>query len=87
MTIHRTDQAIVLDGVCPVEDAELLMQELQSGPDLIDWSGCTHLHTACLQVLLAAGLPVRGTPTNPTLARCIAPLFHQPAISSEQIVS
>jgi hypothetical protein len=45
MTVQRVDQAIVLDGVCPVEDAELLMLELQTDVHVIDWSGCTHLHT------------------------------------------
>jgi hypothetical protein len=69
MTIRRVDETVLLDGVCAVEEAETLMHEIQAGATVIDWTGCAHLHTACLQVLLAAGLPTRGTPANPALAR------------------
>jgi hypothetical protein len=69
MTVRRADDTIVLEDVCPVEDAETLLNQLQAGASLVDWSGCTHLHTACLQVMLVAGLPVVGQPANPTLAR------------------
>jgi hypothetical protein len=68
MTIRRADDTIMLEDVCPVEDAETLLGQVQNGAALLDWSGCTHLHTACLQVILVAGLPVRGTPANPALA-------------------
>jgi hypothetical protein len=75
MTIRRTDDAVLLEDACPVEDAEILMQHLQAGATLIDWSGCTHLHTACLQVILAGRMPVRGTPANPLLAHWLAPIL------------
>jgi hypothetical protein len=56
MTV-RLDNAgvIILAGECPVEDAETLLEHLQArrnGP--VDWSGCTALHTAVLQILMAA---------------------------------
>jgi hypothetical protein len=73
MTIRRDEDVVLLEGVCAVEDAEVLMHELQAGATLIDWSACAHLHTACLQVLLAAGLPVRGAPANAAIARWLAP--------------
>jgi hypothetical protein len=73
MTIRRDDDVILLVDVCAVEDAEVLTQELLAGATLIDWSACAHLHTACLQVLLAAGLPLRGTPANAAIARWLAP--------------
>ena len=77
MTIRRDDDVVLLEDVCAVEDAEVLMKELQAGATLIDWSACAYLHTACLQVLLAAGLPMRGTPANPAIARWLAPaLLH-----------
>ncbi len=79
MTIRRDDDAVLLEEVCDVEDAEVLMQHLQAGATAIDWSGCRHLHTACLQVMLAAGLPVRGTPASPELLRWVAPLL-RPAV-------
>jgi hypothetical protein len=82
MTIRRADDTIMLEDVCPVEDAETLMQELQVGATSIDWSGCSHLHTACLQVLLAAQIPVHGTPANPALARWVTPILHPTAPSA-----
>ena len=84
MTIRRADDAILLEDVCAVEDAEILMQQLLDGATLIDWSGCTHLHTACLQVILAAGLPIHGTPANPALARWLAPILHPGATPARQ---
>jgi hypothetical protein len=69
MTIRRVDETVLLEGVCAVEEAETLMQEIQAGATLIDWTECVHLHTACLQVILASGVPTRGTPLNPSLAR------------------
>lgn len=82
MTIRRVDDAVLLDDVCTVEDAEVLTQELQAGAAVIDWTACTHLHTACLQVILAAGRPVRGTPANPELARWLVPILHIEADSA-----
>jgi len=57
MTIRRDDNGvIVLEGVCPVEDAEPLLQMLQAMPSAdIDWRGCHQLHTAVLQLVLASG--------------------------------
>ena len=75
MSVRRTDERIVLYDVCAVEDAEILLQELQAGAALVDWSTCTHLHTSCLQVILAAGVAVSGTPLNKALAEWIAPLL------------
>lgn len=56
MTVRRdTDGKIVLDGRCPVEDAEPLGQLLQATPDApCDWTRCSHLHTAVVQVIMVA---------------------------------
>jgi hypothetical protein len=81
MTIRRDDDAVLLEDVCVVEDAETLMLELQAGAALIDWSGCTHLHTACLQVILAARMPMRGSPANAALARWLTPMLQPDAAS------
>ena len=72
MTVRRVDDAVLLEDICAVEDAETLMQEIEAGATAIDWAGCTHLHTACLQVILVAALPLRGTPKNPTLSRWLS---------------
>ena len=62
MTIRHDDSGvIVLEGECPVEDAEPLLERLQAHPDAtVDWSACTRLHTAVIQVLMAAEVRVRG---------------------------
>jgi hypothetical protein len=59
---QKKNGTIMLEGHCPVEDAELLLQLLQAAPDNpLDWTHCTHLHTAVLQVIMAA-CPVRIGP-------------------------
>ena len=57
MTVRRSDNGmLVLDGACPVEDAETLLQLLQATPAAgIDWTQCRQLHTAVFQVVLASG--------------------------------
>jgi hypothetical protein len=58
---RREDGTIVLADRCPVEDAEPLLQLLLATPGAwVDWEQCTHLHTAVLQVILAAHPPRRG---------------------------
>jgi hypothetical protein len=71
MTIRRGDDGVImLDGECPVEDAETLLQLLQAQPKgPVDWSACTRLHTAVLQVLMAAAVPMRGECGDPFVAR------------------
>lgn len=56
MSVRRTqDGTIVLQGHCPVEDAELLLQLVQETPAAsLDWTRSVHLHTAVLQVIVAA---------------------------------
>lgn len=66
MTVKRDgDGVIVLDGECAVEDAEVLLEHLLARPAgqaaTVDWSACSRIHTAVLQVLMAAGPDMRGT--------------------------
>ena len=50
-----------VDGVqfhekCRLEEAEPLREWLQQNPDcVLDLSGCTHMHTGVLQILLSHG--------------------------------
>jgi hypothetical protein len=74
MTVRRDGDGIVLEDACPVDECEALLQQVQAGADFIEWSGCTHLHAACLQVMFASGLPLRGTPANPALGRWVGPM-------------
>ena len=57
MTVRSADNGmLLLEGVCPVEDAEALLQQLQAKPTArVDRTHCSHLHTAVLQVVLASG--------------------------------
>jgi len=69
MTVRRAGDTIFLEGVCAVEDAETLLQHVQAGATKFDWSGCSDLHAACLQVLMAAQLSPRWTPEIPEIDR------------------
>ena len=71
MTVRRDDDGvIVLDGECPVEDAETLLRLLQARPEgPVDWSACTRMHTAVLQALMAAAAPTRGECGDAFVAR------------------
>jgi hypothetical protein len=56
MTVNR-DRAghITLEGKCGAEEAETLLQMLLETPEApLNWSGCGELHTAVVQVILAA---------------------------------
>jgi hypothetical protein len=57
MTVRRADNGtIFLEGACPVDDAEPLLQMLLAAPESpIDWTQCRKPHTAVVQILIAAG--------------------------------
>jgi hypothetical protein len=49
------DGTIVLHGDCLVDEAEPLHRMLLSDPAArVDWTQCNHLHSAILQLILAA---------------------------------
>ena len=75
MTVHRdADGKIVLDGNCPVEDAEPLLQLLQATPDaLCDWTRCRDLHTALVQVIMAARPALAGPCGNAWIEAWVTP--------------
>lgn len=56
MSVARSaDGTVVLAGDCGVEEAEPLLQMLVATPGAsLDWRLCTRLHTAVIQVVLAA---------------------------------
>ena len=86
MTVRHAGDTIFLEGVCAVEDAEILLQHLQAGADLIDWCSCTHLHAACFQMVLVSQLPMKGPPANPEIVRWLEPILHSIEIPSVQVV-
>jgi hypothetical protein len=64
---------IVLDGHCPSEDAENLLQRLLVAPAAtVDLRTCEELHTAVIQVLLAAAPVLRLPPGDDERARRLA---------------
>ena len=76
MSVSRDDGGnIVLEGHCPVEDAEPLLQLLQSSPAApCDWTRCSHLHTAVVQVVLAGRAGLIGPCGDPWIERWMCPL-------------
>jgi hypothetical protein len=68
------DGTIVLEGVCPIEDAEPLLRLLSSGPGaVVDWRGCDGAHTAIVQLLMASGARLQGPPRGRFLDRFVGP--------------
>jgi hypothetical protein len=66
------DGTILLEGVCPVEDAESLLQMLQATPAApLDWTRSNHLHTAVLQVILATRPTLVGRCGDPWVAEWV----------------
>ena len=68
------EENIVLEGDCPVEDAETLLNAVLASPGRsVDWRHCRQLHTAVLQVVLAGRLPTIGPCGDPLVEQWIAP--------------
>jgi hypothetical protein len=76
-----TKEVATLTGVVRVDDAEPLARWLrETARPKVRLATCTHLHTAALQALMASRPAVLSVPTEPFLARWIAPLLApQPA--------
>ncbi len=78
MPLVFTETQVRFEDVCTVEDALPLLEFLKgSAAPEVDLSACTHLHTALLQLLLAARPNVAAPPGDPALARWVAPLLSE----------
>jgi hypothetical protein len=75
MTIRRADDGTIwLEDDCPAEDADLLLQYLLERAETpMDWSLCRNVHTAVVQVLLAAHRLPAGVPKGTFLKEMICP--------------
>lgn len=62
MTVIRIDvRTVVLKGNCAADEAETLLQLLIETPAAsVDWTQCEQLHTAVMQIVLAAKPRVIG---------------------------
>jgi hypothetical protein len=74
VSVRRDDNGtIILEGKCPVEDAEPLLQLLQAFPSApLDWTRCNYLHTAVIQVVLATGAKPAGPCGDPWVEQWIS---------------
>jgi len=76
MGIEFQNNQAIFTAVASVEEAEILLEWLQKNPTATaDLSLCSHLHTANLQVLVAAGVTVKEWPEDVALRNWIEPLF------------
>ena len=65
MTIEYKKKVAVLSDIVSVDEAEGLLEWLHKKPTAkVDLSGCTHLHPANLQVLMAADCRVTHWPQD-----------------------
>ena len=71
MTVRAAEaELIVLEGKCPSEEAEMLLQRLLAAPHaVVDLQGCETLHAAVIQVLLTAKPTLQLPPTDTALGR------------------
>jgi len=75
MTVRvAEDGTIHLEGRCPIEDAESLLQHLLRTPGgCVDLQACHHAHTAVIQVLFAAKPRMRGPSPAPFVRFLVEP--------------
>ena len=75
MTVRSSAQGdIVLEGACPSEDADELVQLLLTSPGTaVDWRGCEAAHSAVIQVLMAAKPRLLGPPSDESLRKWVEP--------------
>jgi hypothetical protein len=77
MTVTVGAQGVIrMEGVCALDDAELLLRHLSNNPSAaVDWTGCDYVHTAVVQVLMAARASMLGAPLHPFLRDHLAALL------------
>jgi hypothetical protein len=76
MTITIEGGVIRLAGRCRIEDAEILLAALQADPDsAVDLGACTSLHTALVQLLMAATPRIHAAPGDGAIYRWLMPLL------------
>lgn len=78
MSIDYTDDLAVFSDCISVEDAEGLLSWLQNHPrGRLDLTACTHLHTANLQILMAARPDIVAWPQDTDLATWLKNILYQ----------
>ena len=73
MSIILKKQVAVLEGECTIEESEVLLQWFIDTPSgKINAKTLTHLHTAVLQIIMAAQPKITVLPNDPALANMLA---------------
>lgn len=76
MPMTFDESTVRMEGACGVEDAPALAEWLDAiTTPTADLKDSTHLHTAIVQALAEAAVPVCAAPADPFLARWVAPLL------------
>jgi hypothetical protein len=75
MTVRSSaDGKIVLEGSCPHEEAETLLQHLMGAPNaIVDLRACDFAHTAVVQVLMVCRPKLLGPPRGGPIQRWVYP--------------
>lgn len=74
MPLRFGKNTVAFDDGCLVEEALALLEFLQVHPAArVNLRGCTHMHTAILQVLMALGPKITALPDEPFLQRWLTP--------------
>ena len=76
MAIRYTDQTVVMDGVCTIEEVDGLISFLERTPGAtVSLQSCEHVHTAIVQVLISHKVKLQGEVYSPFLWKWVAPLL------------
>jgi hypothetical protein len=85
MTIQYEDGVLRCSGVLAVDEAEALLTLLSDhGSARIDLGDCEHVHSACLQVFMAAGGNITTWPASPLLADWLRAALQEALLSPHQ---
>ena len=72
LNISRDAAVICISGVTPPDEADELLALLRAHPGVaVDLSGLEHLHTAMLQMLYVAKVPVTAWPEDSFWRSCL----------------
>jgi hypothetical protein len=77
MTVRLSPTGVIeLQGICPSEDAEVLLRQLLANPAaIVEWQACESAHTAVILVLLLARPTLQGVPIGAALRDWVQPLL------------
>lgn len=74
--LSSTEGAIVLEGSCSGEDAEILVQQLMTAPTAsVDLRRCESAHAAVIQVLMAFKPALLGPAPDTPMWRWVYPVL------------